>query len=127
MRELKFRQPIFSQKGEFVTWHFFDINKTEISENSKATYTYRNKHPKPAYQFIGLKSRDGKDIYDGDIVTYYNQYSNTTYKHLVKWNNEFACFALYGKGDEYCEEMDWCAIKDIRIIGNIYQNSEILS
>ena len=126
-RELKFRQPIFSQNGQFATWHFFDINKNETSENSKATYAYRNKHPKPAYQFTGLHDKDGKDIYDGDILSYYNIFSELTYKHIVQWNSDLACFGLYEKGNEYCEEMDWLMIQDIEVIGNIYENKELLN
>jgi uncharacterized phage protein (TIGR01671 family) len=67
-------------------------------------------------QYTGLKDKNGKEIYEGDIL----QREGHNYKHIVKWWNESAGFNL----SWVCE----CMLKgfNIEIIGNIHENPELL-
>ncbi|NIQ92541.1 hypothetical protein GWN42_31275 [candidate division KSB1 bacterium] len=78
-------------------------------------------------QYTGLEDKNGKEIYEGDIVSWYNPYSKKTYIGYVKWDDEWAGFGLFLGSSKYCEESDWYKIiESVEIIGNIHENPELL-
>jgi len=70
-------------------------------------------------QFTGLYDKNGKEIYEGDII---DSYDNDSYKYVIKWNDRlasFTCVSDDGHDDEYMHTI-------VEIIGNIHENPELI-
>ena len=80
-------------------------------------------------QYTGLKDKNGKEIWEGDIVQgksyrYGNEPDPDDDGELlgyVYWNIENAIFSIYGWGGVITDGLD-----DLEVIGNIYENPKLL-
>lgn len=75
-------------------------------------------------QFIGLKDKNGKEIYEGDICKCTNRIKNEIFK--VAWWLNGCEFTGYFNDKTAESLMKIHAFNDIEIIGNIYENPEYL-
>lgn len=71
-------------------------------------------------QYTGLKDKNGKEIYEGDIRCgkYYFETDEQTRYQVMEWDPINTCF--YWNGPEMPEFID------TEVIGNIYENPELL-
>jgi uncharacterized phage protein (TIGR01671 family) len=71
-------------------------------------------------QFIGLQDKNGTDIYELEIAKYFNRIG------VIVYNTDKAAFCLYTKKDNYYVQLDKSVVKDLKILGNIFQNSDLI-
>lgn len=88
-------------------------------------------------QYTGIKDKNGKRIYESDIVKTVwedDDGDEETVIASVKWDNEYAQFMYYWEDDDiecsypmYSHEGYDLVENSTEIIGNIYENPELLN
>ncbi|WP_339052874.1 YopX family protein [Fusobacterium animalis] len=121
MRKIKFRAWHKEKKimGEVLG---IDILHKEIffSNEDVDCYGFSDFKYIELMQYTGLKDKNNKEIYEGDIITLHNS------KYKVIFNIEGARFVL--RNDEFELEITFINHNNERmeIVGNIYENPELL-
>lgn len=84
-------------------------------------------------QYTGLKDKNGKEIYEGDII--HSKWKEDFVgqedcKQIVYWSNKNGGWAMNEKGKDVklgnFHLRFHCHPKHIKVIGNIYENKELL-
>lgn len=121
MREIKFRAWHKEKKiiGKVLG---IDILHKEIyfSNENINCYEYTEFKDIELMQYTGLKDKNNKEIYEGDIVIHHSK------MHKIIFNTEEARFVL--RDDEFELEIPFTNNnnKRMEIVGNIYKNPELL-
>ena len=74
--------------------------------------------PETVGQYTGLTDKNGKRIFEGDIVKAYNE-------HISEVTFRFGSFCCYRQCDD-THNMLWCVSDILTVIGNIHDNPELL-
>ena len=125
MRTIKFRgKSILTDEwlyGDLV--HSADNKRFGILVNDKDSYDECEVAPETVGQFTGLYDKDGKEIYEGDILRFGNSPSGVC---EVKWNESIAafCICFYFEGEIGSRPLGGGV--EFAIIGNIHDNPELL-
>ena len=114
MRELKFRvwdKVLRCWSGNSMNWLY---GKCVVYPDCGDRYIF--------VQFTGLTDKNGKEIYEGDIVRHKGPFQKEPERSICDFHEGAFRFMIFDKKEDfhpsssiYCE-----------IIGNIYENSELL-
>lgn len=130
MREIKFRA--YSVDGEDTRMDFFDLTEDGLN----VPWIAKNCE---IMQYTGLKDKNGKEIYEGDLLSH----NDKVYE--VKWDGFMAAFQSENIEDKVdADFFNWGNVPSLttsgipghfrsdmldancEVIGNIYENPELL-
>lgn len=117
MREIKFKCWIPSEKFMGVPFNPFE---NDFEDPYKTGGRWRD--DSIFLQFTGLRDKNGKEIYEGDVLE-----NDRHQRGVIKFID--ASFVLYAKrknGDIFLLPLTTGSLNNKNIIGNIHQNPELL-
>ena len=120
-RELKFRVWDHQENA---------YNKYEYWIDAKSGDTYRMNSGGIDYQltnfciqqYTGLKDKNGREIYEGDII----QLENAPYKYEVVWNKWHWGIDSKGIVTDFIQSFTIAVEERCIVIGNIFENPDLL-
>ena len=122
MREIKFRAWDTIQKQ----MHYSGF---ELNNQGQITKTYGIFTPAVKLilsQFTGLHDRNGKEIWEGDVVRYSEHYFGDSKEKecidTIEWDDETASYPWKLIDTGFMDGPHWR-----EVIGNIYENPELIS
>ena len=145
MREIKFRgkridngEWIYGEKltrnnKTFIIPIEDDEDVITIGATRLLIYTFEEVDPKTVGQYTGLKDKNEKEIYEGDVVQIKDDWDEYGWKAGLVGNIIFKDF-FFGislaseqkPGTRYTVYMEVNKGKDVEVIGNIYENPNLI-
>ena len=135
MKDIKFRAWNFYEKKmyrlEAIDVRFELVTVTKQNSDKQDYDAYFRFSEIELMQCTDLKDKNGKEIYEGDIVSVKYIYDKrTTDRAQVVWREDKASFglkSLKGLTNEVYELYKITAEHNLEVIGNIYENKELLN
>lgn len=80
--------------------------------------------PETVGQYTGLTDKNGRRIFEGDIIEYEEKFGIARYS--VVWNGKAACFSAAGYEGMIIGDFAFYASNKCEVISNIHDNPELM-
>jgi len=125
MREIKFRA--WDDEHRVMVLKIFNgVYETNLdSDGTLVIGAYDSKedwYELKVLQFTGLKDKNGKEIYEGDIL----EIGGDKVRKEIYWNNKFAWWDIKRYEHSLGLLLQTRKFVDVEVIGNIYENPDLL-
>lgn len=117
MREIKFRA-MLCKIGESPRWVYYTTNEIAYTDDGSWDVVKVKD-----LQFTGLLDKNGKEIYEGDVVRCANSSMPLLY---IRWKDGDSGFCASDATKWFNFMLDGSFALGVEIIGNIYENPELL-
>lgn len=126
MRDIKFRAFLKSNQlmYDVLTLDFID-NKVLINNEEKQLRGYVKYQDVELMQYTGLKDKNGKDIYEGDIVEAWSEGKKAIGKVKQRIDGLWLMYPAWQSGKSWGLMPNEERNTTVKIIGNIYENKEL--
>jgi uncharacterized phage protein (TIGR01671 family) len=127
MREIKFRGKILKTSEWVYGYYVYTHDRHRIIyEDYEGFYCEEEVDPETVGQYTGLKDRNGKEIYEGDIIR--ENYCGDIWEWVVKFSETYGGFYIHHLPTNetfYFDDM-LGVFENGEVIGNIYENPELV-
>lgn len=130
MRDIKYRAYIKKDYKSELVGKVLEVSSLHLKKNkaiigysiNKSNYGNHsfNYEDIELMQYTGLHDKNGKEIYESDIVYIASEDENA----FVLWDKETARYII--QFNSWCADFDNFYGKELEVIGNIYDNPELL-
>lgn len=134
MREILFKGKRLDNE-EWITGHLlkYDDGRARIVPNNTDIFCYEKDEsiiqtvahrvdPETVGQYTGFVDKNGKKIFEGDILSIYN---SKAFLFVVEWNNQYVLkCTTNGVSDNILNVIE--SSEDVEVVGNIYDNPELI-
>lgn len=127
MREIKFRGKLMLGKHRWVKGSYVRVNDYHliIPGGTHSLLDYKRCEPETIGQYTGLKDRNGREIYEGDIVDMRPRYSQS--RCIEYSDGQWICVdADFGWIPLIEDEQIGDEMNGVEVIGNIHDNPELM-
>jgi len=137
MRTIKFRQPVTKQ-GKFYDWHYWGYLEDGNLGFFTTPLSSNDGEIMESYQFTGLKDKNGKEIYEGDLLVFADRdIKNFVVHEIFYHDNDSADNHIGFQMNRVHWQGNLCGgfvghrflpktTKLMAVIGNIYENPELI-
>ena len=133
LREIKFRQYVWDNDDKSGPGRMVDWNEmlAEEGESLSCCFRFEFSNASPLMQFTGLKDKNGREIYEGDIVTgnwYSYEEPTSCVTGIVEYWQGWCAFIIHDAEMKVLAEMNGHGAYhfEFEVIGNVYENPELL-
>ena len=127
MREIKFRVWLKEDKKmENVETLFIGINRLCFGNSKTEDLFFRDFEEVELMQYTELTDKNGKEIYEGDIVLVKPGGISTWYKTVVEFKEGALIASLINGENHFYIFNPGFDSNDFEVIGNIYENKKLL-